>query len=240
MKRSKDKNIQIVVEVIYWFVLISLIYPIGYLFHEYVYEGLQGKNGLFPMLSCIALMIVMIAKKALAKKLKLKTPPYLEIASYLFFFLAIPLGELLDFYNIVPFWDSILHFVSPFIVCSLAGIIYTLLAKNDKENTPLKFTFIGIFSVASAIIWELWEFICDEFGSNAQRTITADGTPLFGHEAIVDTMKDILMAICGTAIYMIAIIVINIIQKRKINKTLTIRKQNGNNQIIECKDKGVK
>ena len=58
--------------------------------------------------------------------------------------------------------------------------------------------FAFCFSVTIGSLWEIYEFIGDGlFGLNMQKFMTAQGELLVGHNALRDTMKDIIVDVLG-------------------------------------------
>ncbi len=97
------------------------------------------------------------------------------------------LGNVFDFYIIIPMYDKILHLLSGLII-GLIGYIFFLHVSNGnvedsfKRYMPMLFSII--FSIAAAGVWEIWEFSTDQlFGFVSQ------------NNSLHDTMWDI---ICGT------------------------------------------
>lgn len=108
------------------------------------------------------------------------------VASLIFIFMSMYLGNIFNFYTIVSSYDKILHFVSGIIIGIIGFIIYAHFTKEymKKLNPKFLILFIFIFCVALAGCWEIWEFTGDKlFGFNSQNS------------SLVDTMMDI---ICGT------------------------------------------
>lgn len=103
------------------------------------------------------------------------------------------LGNVFDFYIIIPMYDKILHLLSGLIIGIIGYILFLHLSngKNDGEfkiYTPILFSII--FSIATAGVWEIWEFSTDQlFGFASQ------------NNSLNDTMWDI---ICGSIMGIIA------------------------------------
>ena len=58
--------------------------------------------------------------------------------------------------------------------------------------------FAFCFALAIGAVWEIYEFSLDGLmGFNMQKHTLADGTPLVGHAALSDTMKDIIIDALG-------------------------------------------
>ncbi len=101
----------------------------------------------------------------------------------IFIMLAVFMGRTLKFYNFIFFWDKILHFTSGFILFAIGKKVYVKL-NGDVENSRLMDWFAILFAVASAGVWEFYEFFID-----CTAHISAQG-------GLTDTMLDML---AGTA-----------------------------------------
>lgn len=91
--------------------------------------------------------------------LKIECPmPFILV---LFF---VPIGGILgtcyDFYTIIPFFDSVLHTVSGFIFAVLGYVIMErILMRNDKKSRLAMLLFAFAFSLAVALLWEMFEWL---------------------------------------------------------------------------------
>lgn len=138
-------------------------------------------------------------------------PASFQVAFSLFIFLSMFLGNLMDFYHRIPWWDTMLHFSSGFLL-SLAGLI--LLVSLIREPDLLRqihpavfFLFSLVFSLACGAVWEIFEFYGDALmGMNMQRW-QSDLTPQqwaaikdVSHRSnpgLMDTMKDLTAGSVG-------------------------------------------
>ena len=113
-----------------------------------ILEFLRGdlNNAFLCLLSLILLLMPFI----LEKKLKIDFPNTLEIIIMLFIFSAEILGEINNFYQVIPHWDSILHTLNGFLA---AGVGFSL------------FDFLVLvsfcFSMTIGVLWEFFEFAAD-------------------------------------------------------------------------------
>lgn len=137
---------------------------------------------------------------------KLDQKYYLGIV--LFAFLAQYLGAMLDLYSIIPAYDFILHFSSGTLLLLLADYFYTLLMKKyPSASVPDSIRLLLVFfvSVASAALWEIWEYSGDKLLS------------LQSQGSLDDTMTDI---IAGTTGAIIGVVLLKIILKKAKNRTV--------------------
>jgi len=194
---------------LYVFIIISLfaslIYEIIMYFkapgRNVVDSDIRTKSDyLLSIIMLVAVSVAMCIPIFLRRHFHLYIPYILEISFLIFFYCAVYLGEVRNFYYIVPHWDDILHSSSA-IMLAIVGysIVYLLNRKEIVKLTPFfisLFAFLFAFSIGS--LWEVYEFICDSlFTVNSQKYALDDGTLLIGHAALVDTMKDIMVDCAG-------------------------------------------
>lgn len=150
------------------------------------------------LLQCILGLIVMMIPSFIERKWSIDIPNKMEVIYFVFLYCAIYLGEVRNFYYLIPYWDTILHAFSGAMLGALGFSLVSIL--NDAEQ--LKFTlspffvalFAFCFALAAGAIWEIYEFTFDGlFSLNMQKFLLADGTQLIGREALTDTMKDIIV-----------------------------------------------
>lgn len=118
-----------------------------------------------------------------------KLIPYIT-ESFIFF--SMYLGNVLNVYRYISFYDKILHFISGIAVYLLAYYIYIYFFGDDKKiKKPFLSMLFCINTVlASAALWEIWEFSTDVLlGFNSQ------------NGSLTDTMLDIIMAFSASLIF---------------------------------------
>ena len=102
----------------------------------------------------------------------------------LFILLSVFAGRAFNLYGYLPCWDKVLHAFSGIIAVFTAKNLYMCLGGNP-QNKKLMYTFVLSLSIATAGIWEIYEFTGDSLlGFNGQ------------NNSLTDTMLDI---ICGTS-----------------------------------------
>ena len=186
--------------------IVSIIYSIVKIFTapleidttDLEYYELVKADYLLMLLQCILGLIIMKIPSFIEKRRRVDIPDFLEIMYFVFLFLAIVLGEVRNFYYVVPHWDTILHSFSGFMLAILGFYLVNLLNNSEKTHIHLTPFFVSLFSFCFALaigaIREIYEFIMDSVLSlNMQRYMLQNGTKLVGHEALIDTMKDIIV-----------------------------------------------
>ena len=120
---------------------------------------------------------------------------------------AILLGEMLNMYDAVWWWDDMLHGSSG-VIFGLVGlfILFAINRRTDMRITPLFVAlFVSCFAMACAVVWEIYEFTLDVFfkttmqqwdmGKNAI-VIGKDYQPM----GLRDTMSDLITATVGALV----------------------------------------
>ena len=120
----------------------------------------------------------------------------MEVVYLIFLYCAIYLGEVRNFYYVIPHWDTILHAFSGAMLGAMGFYVVSFL--NDRSYVNLSPFFVAMFAFCFAMtagaIWEIYEFIADGiFSLNMQKHTLENGIPLIGRDALKDTMKDIIV-----------------------------------------------
>lgn len=157
------------------------------------------------LLQCTLGLIVMFIPSMIEKKISIDIPDSMEILYFIFLFSAIVLGEVRDFYYVIPYWDKILHTFSAGMLASLGFVLVAMLKKTERLKYYLSPFYIALFSFCFAItigvLWEIYEYLADGLlALNMQKYALADGTKLIGREAVSDTMGDLIVDTLGALI----------------------------------------
>ncbi len=164
---------------------------------------------LLMLLQCSLGLAVMLLPSMIERKWQLDISSLIHILYYLFLYCAVFLGEVFEFYYLIPCWDSILHFFSGAMLGALGFILVDILNRNEKVHVSLSPLFVAVFAFCFALavgaVWEIYEFTGDSLlGLNMQKCLTEHGQPLVGYAALQDTMKDIVVD--AVAALMVAVI----------------------------------
>ncbi|MBQ8411506.1 MAG: hypothetical protein IJX15_07265, partial [Ruminiclostridium sp.] len=103
---------------------------------------LQEWNNVFL---CGLSLVLLFIPFFLRDTLKINFPSVLETTVFVFVFAAEILGEMANFYNHIPFWDTMLHTVTGFLAASVGFGTIDLLNNHSKRlnMTPL---FVALVS----------------------------------------------------------------------------------------------
>lgn len=157
------------------------------------------------LIQCFLGLLVIGLPALIERKWSFELPNYMSILYFIFLYCAIYLGEVRNFYYLVPHWDTILHAFSGAMLGALGFTLVRILNDSEKVRVTLSPLFICLFAFCFALavgaLWEIYEFAGDSiFGLNMQKFRLADGTELVGHTALRDTMKDIIIDAIGAFI----------------------------------------
>ncbi len=186
------------------------------------------------LLQCILGLFAMFLPAMLKKRIHLVIPSYMMILYTLFLYGAIYLGEVRNFYYMVPHWDTILHTFSGAMLGALGFSFINFLNNTDRVPINLSPLFVVVFSfcfaVTLGVFWEFYEFIADGIlGTNMQKFALEGGQALMGRDALSDTMKDLIVDAVGAGV-MSVIGFISLKHKKGWVEKLTLRiGKKGNN-----------
>lgn len=131
---------------------------------------LQEWNNVFL---CGLSLVLLFIPFFLRDTLKINFPSVLETAVFVFVFAAEILGEMANFYNHIPFWDTMLHTVTGFLAASVGFGTIDLLNNHSKRlnMTPLFVALVSFcFSMTVGVLWEFGEYTVDRLlGSDTQK-----------------------------------------------------------------------
>ncbi len=142
----------------------------------------------------------------LIKTTKVEMPEWAMVVFILFCFAHFFLGEIVNFYATVKWWDAMLHTLSGAMIALLSFSLVYLLNSNDKDDMHLNTLFVVLFAFCFAVVvgvlWEGIEWLADEItGGNMQRWANSiTGEAFVGREALKDTMKDLLLDSIGAVV----------------------------------------
>ena len=103
-------------------------------------------------------IILLFAPLFIQNKFAITLPSGLEITIYFFIFAAEILGEINNFYGIIPYWDTILHTINGFLAAAVGFSLIDLLNKNSKNVNLSPFYLCLVAFCFSMTIGVLWEF----------------------------------------------------------------------------------
>lgn len=194
-------------KIFFWLIIVMAVFNITYL----IVKGDSSWDVIaFRGVQYVAMLLIMLLPKFLKKHLKIEVPWVLSIAVVIFCFSALILGDGLDLYGKLPWWDKLLHSESGILLSLIAlWLIHIVMAENDKYiflNRWFLAIFLVMFSLGLGACWEIMEFTYDSLmGTNTQQFMatttgsiyTPEDIPLCGHEALKDSMGDLILDLLG-------------------------------------------
>lgn len=127
-----------------------------------VFEILLGNFSNVAM--CILALLLFTLPTIVSEKFKIGIPSLLETIIYLFIYSTAILGEINNFYGIIPFWDTLLHTLNGFLCAGIGFSLVDLLNQSSEkiELSPLYVALVAFcFSMTVGIMWEFYEFTVD-------------------------------------------------------------------------------
>ena len=113
---------------------------------------------------CVLSLILFTVPTFIQEKFKITLPTLLESIIYIFIFSAEILGEINNFYGIIPHWDTVLHTINGFLAAGIGFSLIDILNQNSK-NVNLSPVFVAIvafcFSMTIGVLWEFIEYTGD-------------------------------------------------------------------------------
>lgn len=197
-----------------WLFIITVFLSVGNILSMIFFRHrVDVGNVIFRAVQYTFMLLVLAAPNLLKKWFKIEIPLGLYVIIAVFAFNALVLGDALNFYGRYPWWDSLLHFNSGIILSVVAfWVIHLIMAEKSKYiylNKYFLSLFIIMFSLGAGAFWEICEYTYDDiFHTNSQQYMeTTEGTligsedvPLKGHDALTDTMKDLILDLGGSLI----------------------------------------
>lgn len=199
-EERKEKVIKIVSAIVfasfitYRFLIVKIAFP------DFLVTTMTRTRSDYVLMlfQCLLGVLVLFFPNMISKKKGIRIPSNLYLLYVIFLFCAIFLGEVRNFYYIIPYWDIILHTFSGGMIAALGFSFISLL--NDEENIHVKLTpffvafFAFNFAITLGVVWEIYEYTADGIlGLNMQKFALEDGTLLMGREALSDTMEDLIV-----------------------------------------------
>ena len=153
-------------------------------------------------LQCIVGILAMLFPQFLHERISIRIPAGMMLMYVIFLYCSIYLGEVRSFYYAIPHWDTILHTFSGGMLGTLGFSFITILNGTEKVPVNLSPAFVAIFAFCFAVtlgaIWEFYEFFADGvLGTNMQKFALENGSRLVGRDAVMDTMKDLIVDSIG-------------------------------------------
>ncbi len=174
-----------------------------------------SNNQIFCAMQSLFFCLCMLIPILIQMLFKIKIAPFMFIIYESFLIAHFILGEIFSFYITLQYYDMLLHFLSAICICIFGYSIIHYYLNFSFYSLQLLFSFL--FGLASEFFWEIIEYFVDDiFQTNMQRYIQNNHL-LYGHFALTDTIKDMVVAILGCVTFLL-LCKINKIKNVKIIK----------------------
>ncbi len=130
-----------------------------------VQQFVQGSyNNVFL---CLLTLLLFMIPVFVDKRLNIKLPSALEVIILLFIFAAEILGEINEYYILIPYWDTMLHVINGFLMAAIGFAMIDILNSSPRLHFNMSPIFVAVvafcFSMTIGVIWEFFEFGMDLF-----------------------------------------------------------------------------
>lgn len=182
--------------VVYMILRILVIFMLGFKMINHDYES---------VFMCLLTLALLIVPSFAQVTFKIELPTILEIMILCFIFSAQILGEICNFYEIIPFWDTILHTINGFLAAAIGFSLINILNNSEKKYFYLSPIFVVIvsfcFSMTIGVLWEFFEFSMDYFFEmNTQKNTFLQAINIGAIDNVsVSVIKDISSVVISNA-----------------------------------------
>ena len=109
--------------------------------------------------------LLLLIPPVVERSFHIELPTTLEILAYVFVFCAEILGEIGNFYQHFPFWDTMLHTFNGFMFAAFGFCLLDIFNKTKRfrlQLSPLSLALVAFcFSMTIGVLWEFFEFGAD-------------------------------------------------------------------------------
>ena len=123
---------------------------------------------------CLLTLILFFIPSFVERRLHIDLPDAMEIIILCFIFAAEILGEIQEYYLMIPFWDTLLHTINGFLFAAIGFSVVNLLNENKRVSMSLSPFYMAVtafcFSMTIGVLWEFFEWGMDSwFGLDMQK-----------------------------------------------------------------------
>lgn len=115
---------------------------------------------------CALTLVLFIIPAIIEKKFNLALPDALQVIILLFIYSAEILGEINEFYILIPHWDTILHTLNGFLCAAVGFSTIDILNQKEFFHATMSPLFVALvafcFSMTIGVMWEFFEFGADQ------------------------------------------------------------------------------
>ena len=130
MANKKEKKGILFNKIIFWFTVLLFINSIV-LFILVKDASLKSQFAL-NCFQCFCMLVFMFLPKFVSKRFKYESPKTMQIIYVCFCFGGLVLGDVYNFFDRFPYWDSILHTISGVLLAALGFILINTLNGSSR------------------------------------------------------------------------------------------------------------
>lgn len=174
-----------------------------------------GQRDVLKTVETFAVPLIALIIPIINRVFKVRVPFALNVAVTAFAFVAVDLATVLDFYDIIPYFDKMLHTAFG-IVCAFGACVFFMYGNGDKMKPWFFFISVMLFVLGVAAAWEIYEYVMSavlnsdmqkwlpDFGAVGDMTVSEF---FKSYDPLWDTMWDIIVAAFGVFIFYAGVIV---------------------------------
>ena len=180
-----------------------------------VYLSFQPETTAHVLFFCgvqyVVILLILTFPIVLRKRFMIQIPLLITVLCAAFGFVAMIMGDGLNFYGKYRWWDSALHLFSGCVLAFVGLWIISIIFEDSYKEVFSSRIFVAfyvlLFAVSCGVVWEICEYAYDSFfGTNTQQFMAtttsslplSDDVPLSGHAALRDTMMDLILDLVGS------------------------------------------
>lgn len=123
---------------------------------------------------CVLTLILFTVPSIVERRLHIDLPDTLEVMILFFIFAAEIMGEIQEYYLLIPFWDTVLHTINGFLFAAIGFCLVNVLNDNKHVSLSLSPFYMAVtafcFSMTIGVLWEFFEWGMDSwFGLDMQK-----------------------------------------------------------------------
>lgn len=115
---------------------------------------------------CAFTLILFLVPAFIDKKLNIAFPDTFQLIILLFIFSAEILGEINEFYLVIPHWDTLLHTMNGFLCAALGFSLIDILNQKEFFHATMSPIFVALVafcvSMTIGVLWEFFEIGMDQ------------------------------------------------------------------------------
>ena len=129
---------------------------------------------------CVLTLVLFMLPSFCERRLHIDLPDTLEVIVLLFIFSAEILGEIQEFYILIPGWDTVLHTLNGFLCAAIGFSIVNILNGDKHTSMHLSPFYMAVtafcFSMTIGVLWEFFEWGMDNLvGLDMQKDTVLTG-----------------------------------------------------------------